>query len=58
MLRSVRSRLTLWYAGVLTCTLLLLSVVIYWIFSWLLVILKVVLACQKNNFVMNCSFYY
>ena len=31
MLRSVRSRLTLWYAGVLTCTLLLLSVVIYWI---------------------------
>jgi heavy metal sensor kinase len=31
MLRSVRGRLTLWYAGVLTCTLLLLSVVIYWI---------------------------
>jgi len=31
MLSSVRSRLTLWYAGVLTCTLLLLSLVIYWI---------------------------
>jgi two-component system, OmpR family, sensor kinase len=31
MLRSVRSRLTLWYAAVLTCTLLLLSVLIYWI---------------------------
>jgi heavy metal sensor kinase len=31
MLNSVRSRLTLWYAGVLTCTLLLLSLAIYWI---------------------------
>ena len=31
MLSSVRSRLTLWYAGVLTCTLLLLSLAIYWI---------------------------
>ena len=31
MLSSVRSRLTLWYAAVLTCTLLLLSLVIYWI---------------------------
>jgi two-component system OmpR family sensor kinase len=31
MLNSVRSRLTLWYAAVLTCTLLLLSLVIYWI---------------------------
>src|SRR5262249_49462877 len=31
MFRSVRARLTLWYAGVLTCTLLLLSLVIYWI---------------------------
>jgi len=31
MVSSVRSRLTLWYAFVLTCTLLLLSVVIYWI---------------------------
>src|ERR1700752_2028285 len=29
MLNSVRSRLTLWYAAVLTCTLLLLSLVIY-----------------------------
>jgi hypothetical protein len=28
---SVRSRLTLWYAAVLTFTLLLLSLVIYWI---------------------------
>lgn len=31
MLSSVRSRLTVWYAAVLTCTLLLLSLVIYWI---------------------------
>jgi len=31
MFSSVRSRLTLWYATVLTCTLLLLSLVIYWI---------------------------
>jgi heavy metal sensor kinase len=31
MFSSVRSRLTLWYAGVLTFTLLLLSLVIYWI---------------------------
>jgi len=31
MFSSVRARLTLWYAGVLTCTLLLLSLVIYWI---------------------------
>src|SRR5499427_11132662 len=31
MFRSIRARLTLWYAGVLTCTLLLLSLVIYWI---------------------------
>ena len=31
MVSSVRSRLTVWYAVVLTCTLLLLSVVIYWI---------------------------
>src|ERR1700752_780059 len=31
MLNSVRSRLTLWYAAFLTCTLLLLSLVIYWI---------------------------
>ena len=31
MFDSVRSRLTLWYAAVLTCTLLLLSLVIYWI---------------------------
>ena len=30
MVNSVRSRLTLWYAAVLTCTLLLLSLVIYW----------------------------
>jgi len=31
MFSSVRARLTFWYAGVLTCTLLLLSLVIYWI---------------------------
>jgi len=31
MFNSVRARLTLWYAGVLTCTLLLLSSAIYWI---------------------------
>src|SRR5262249_36575333 len=31
MFSSVRARLTLWYAGVLSCTLLLLSLVIYWI---------------------------
>jgi heavy metal sensor kinase len=31
MFSSVRSRLTLWYATVLSCTLLLLSLVIYWI---------------------------
>jgi two-component system, OmpR family, sensor kinase len=31
MFRSVRARLTFWYAGVLTCTLLLLSLVIYFI---------------------------
>ena len=31
MFKSVRARLTFWYAGVLTCTLLLLSLVIYWI---------------------------
>jgi two-component system, OmpR family, sensor kinase len=31
MFRSVRARLTFWYAGVLTCTLLLLSLLIYWI---------------------------
>src|SRR5215467_1184687 len=31
MFSSVRARLTFWYAGVLTCTLLLLSFVIYWI---------------------------
>jgi heavy metal sensor kinase len=31
MFRSVRARLTFWYAGVLTCTLLLLSSVIYFI---------------------------
>ncbi len=31
MFNSVRSRLTLWYAAVLTCTLLVLSLVIYWI---------------------------
>src|SRR5215813_10197242 len=31
MFNSVRVRLTFWYAGVLTCTLLLLSLVIYFI---------------------------
>jgi heavy metal sensor kinase len=31
MFSSVRSRLTIWYAAVLTCTLLFLSLVIYWI---------------------------
>jgi len=31
MFSSVRARLTVWYAGVLTGTLLLLSLVIYWI---------------------------
>lgn len=31
MFSSVRSRLTVWYAAVLTCSLLLLSLVIYWI---------------------------
>src|SRR5262245_32255410 len=31
MFSSVRARLTFWYAGVLTCTLLLLSLVIYFI---------------------------
>jgi two-component system, OmpR family, sensor kinase len=31
MFSSVRSRLTVWYAAVLTCTLLLLSLLIYWI---------------------------
>src|SRR5712672_909587 len=31
MFSSVRSRLTVWYAAVLTCTLLLLSLVIYFI---------------------------
>jgi len=31
MFSSVRSRLTVWYAAVLTCTLLFLSLVIYWI---------------------------
>jgi hypothetical protein len=31
MFSSVRSRLTLWYAAVLTCTLLFLSLVIYFI---------------------------
>lgn len=31
MFRSIRARLTFWYAGVLSCTLLLLSLVIYWI---------------------------
>jgi two-component system, OmpR family, sensor kinase len=31
MFSSVRARLTFWYAGVLTCTLLLLSLAIYWI---------------------------
>jgi two-component system OmpR family sensor kinase len=31
MFSSVRARLTFWYSGVLTCTLLLLSFVIYWI---------------------------
>src|SRR5262245_63784281 len=31
MFRSVRARLTFWYAGVLTSTLLLLSLVIYFI---------------------------
>ncbi len=31
MFSSVRSRLTVWYAAVLTCTLLFLSLLIYWI---------------------------
>jgi len=31
MFNSVRSRLTVWYAAVLTCSLLLLSLVIYFI---------------------------
>src|SRR5260370_16691845 len=31
MFSSVRSRLTIWYAAVLTCTLLFLSLVIYFI---------------------------
>src|SRR5262245_28602010 len=31
MFNSVRARLTFWYAGVLTCTLLSLSLVIYFI---------------------------
>ena len=31
MFNSVRSRLTIWYAMVLSCTLLLLSLVIYFI---------------------------
>jgi heavy metal sensor kinase len=30
MFSSIRSRLTLWYAGVLSCTLLILSLLIYW----------------------------